>query len=309
MHPAPLHNLVDVPEGGKAIFVSAQDGTKIRVAYWQGGDRGTVLLLPGRTEYIEKYGRMVAKLKARNMNVVVLDWRGQGMSHRHDGRRDRGYVETFRHYQQDISAAISAAEIAALRGPKLLFSHSMGGCIGLRSLVSGLDVEGAVFSSPMWGLEASRKDKLLLNVVDILGRPFGVHKSLVPGSEPTFYAAVSPFEGNELTNDPDHYAMFQSHLKAEPDLGLGGPTIHWAVEAIKEMNALRVASIPYIPILTFVGTEEIIVDGEAIKSRAPDFPNSRLEIIESGKHEVWMETPEIQTQVWDITDRFLDQIL
>jgi lysophospholipase len=309
MNAAPLHDLRDVPVGGKAIFVSTHDGTKIRVAYWQGGDRGTVLLLPGRTEYIEKYGRMVAKLQARNMNVVIIDWRGQGMSHRHDGRRDRGYVESFQHYQQDISAAIIASEIAALKGPRLLFSHSMGGCIGLRSLVSGLDVEGAIFSSPMWGLEASTKDKLLLSAVNILGRPFGVHKSLVPGSEPTYYAASNPFEGNELTNDPDHYAMFQSHLKDEPDLGLGGPTIHWAVEAIKEMNALRVASVPDIPILTFVGTEEVVVDGEAIKSRTSGFPNSRLEVVESGKHEVWMETPKIQTQVWDVMDKFLGQIL
>lgn len=309
MSAAPLHDLESVPAGGKALFVSAIDGTQIRVAYWQGGERGTVLLLPGRTEYIEKYGRMVAKLQERDLNVVVIDWRGQGLSFRHDGRRDRGYVESFQHYQQDILAAINASEITALQGPKLLFSHSMGGCIGLRSLVDGLDVEAAVFSSPMWGFSASTKDKLLLSAVNILGRPFGAHKSLVPGTEPTYYAAVNPFEGNELTNDANHYAMFQSHLNAQPDLGLGGPTIHWAVEAIKEMNALMRASVPDIPILTFLGTQEIVVDGEAIKSRAPTFSNTRFEIIDDGKHEIWMETPEIQTQVWDITDQFLGQIL
>ena len=309
MNSAPLHNLADVPAGGKARFVSAHDGTKIRVAYWQGGDRGTVLLLPGRTEYIEKYGRMVAKLQARNLNVVVIDWRGQGMSHRHDGRRDRGYVESFQHYQQDITAALNAPEIVALQGPRTLFSHSMGGCIALRALINGLDVEAAVFSSPMWGLSAPTKDKILLSAVNIIGRPFGVHKFLVPGTEPTYYAAVNPFDGNELTNDADHYAMFQSHLNAQPDLGLGGPTIRWAAEAIKEMNVLLSASVPDIPILTFAGTQETVVDGNAIKSRAPTFPNTRFEIIENGKHEIWMETPEIQTQVWDIMDQFLGQIL
>lgn len=306
---APLYDFDCVPAGGKAMFVSASDGTQIRVAYWHGGERGTVYLLPGRTEYIEKYGQMVAKLQDRNLNVVVIDWRGQGLSHRHDGRRDRGYVESFQHYQQDLVAAINTAEIKALPGPRLLFAHSMGGCIGLRALVNGLDVEGAVFSGPMWGLSASPKDRLMLKVVDLLGRPFGAHKSLVPEQEPTYYAAVNPFEGNELTNDAEYYAMFQSHLAEQPDLGLGGPTIHWVVEAFKEMDALLHSTVPDIPILTFLGTEEIIVDDAVVKSRAPSFPNAQFELIESGKHEIWMETPAIQKQVWDITDRFLAQIL
>ena len=306
MNTAPLHDLLNVPAGGEAIFVSAQDGTKIRIAYWQGGNRGTVLLLPGRTEYIEKYGRVVSKLQDRNLNVVIIDWRGQGLSFRHDGRRDRGYVESFAHYQQDIAAAINASEIMALEGPRLLFAHSMGGCIGLRALVGGLDVKGAVFSSPMWGVPGSTAAKFVLSVVSTLGRPFGQHKALVPGKEPTYYASANPFEGNELTNDPEYYAMFKSHLEDQPDLGLGGPTIHWAAKAIEEMKALTKASVPDIPILTFMGTEEIVVDGEAIKARAPTFPDTTLEILAGSKHEVWMEQPEIQTQVWDITDKFLD---
>ncbi|OUS07098.1 hypothetical protein A9Q96_07250 [Rhodobacterales bacterium 52_120_T64] len=309
MNSAPLYNLTGVPAGGNARFVSTHDGTKVRVAYWQGGERGTVLLLPGRTEYIEKYGRMVAKLLARDLNVVVIDWRGQGLSHRHDGRRDRGHVESFLHYQQDIAAALNAPEIAALRGPMTLFSHSMGGCIGLRALVDGIDVKAAIFSSPMWGLHGSVTEKFGLRVVNTLGRPFDQHKALVPNTEPTYYVSVNPFEGNELTNDADHYAMFQAHLDAEPDLGLGGPTIQWAVEAFKEMKILMHANVPNVPTLTFLGTQEIVVDGDAITSRAQTLPNNQFEIIDGGKHEIWMETPVIQTQVWGIMDQFLDQML
>ncbi|MEK6205822.1 MAG: alpha/beta hydrolase, partial [Amylibacter sp.] len=156
---------------------------------------------------------------------------------------------------------------------------------------------------------APTRDKLMLRAVSIIGRPFGVHKFLVPDTEPTYYAAVNPFDGNELTNDADHYAMFQSHLNAQPNLGLGGPTIHWAVEAIKEIDVLMNASVPDIPILTFRGTQETVVDGDAIEARALTLPNTRLEIVEGGKHEVWMETPKIQTKVWDVMDHFLGQIL
>lgn len=309
MNSAPLFELDGVPVGGNAIFVTAKDGTQIRAAYWHGGERGTVYLLPGRTEYIEKFGRMIAKLQDRNLNVVVIDWRGQGMSDRHDGRRDRGYVESFQHYQQDLQAVLDAPVIKALPGPRLLFSHSMGGCIGLRALVDGLGVDAAVFSGPMWGLKASKSYILMMKAVRMLGRPFGKHKSLLPGHEPTYYVSVTPFEGNELTNDADHYAMFQSQLAAEPDLGLGGPTIQWAVEAVNEMNSLLHSTVPDIPILTFLGKEDIVVDVEPVKSRAPAFPNGQFELIEFCQHDVWMETPAVQKQVWDITDRFLAQIL
>ena len=309
MSTAPLHDLEGVPVSGQAKFVTTQDGTQIRIAYWQGGERGTVLLFPGRTEYAEKYGRMVAKLQERNFNVVVFDWRGQGLSDRPDNRRDRGYVGHFNEYQQDITAALALPEIMALQGPRLLMSHSMGGCIALRAIVEGLDVKAAIFSSPMWGLPGQRAAKFALSVVNTFGRPFGKHKSLVPGTKPTYYVTANPFEGNELTNNPDYYAMFKAHLAAQPELGLGGPTIHWAAEAIKEMDALLTSAVPDIPILTFAGTQEIVVDGETIKSRATSFPNGQLEVIKDAKHEIWMETPEIQTQVWNIMDKFLADIV
>ena len=54
--PAPFHaELADAPPGATVVW--AQAGTaRIRLAWWKAGDRGTVLLLPGRTECIEKYG-------------------------------------------------------------------------------------------------------------------------------------------------------------------------------------------------------------------------------------------------------------
>ncbi|MEO1918563.1 MAG: alpha/beta hydrolase, partial [Paracoccaceae bacterium] len=183
MPAAPLYDLKDVPSGGNALFVTATDGTQIRVAFWKGGGRGTVLLFPGRTEYIEKYGRVISRLLERNLNVVVIDWRGQGLSDRPDNRLDRGYVANFIDYQQDIAAALAAPEIAALKGPRLLLSHSMGGCIGLRAMVDGLDIKAAIFSSPMWGFTEPLATVLLVKTLDFIG----LGKSLVPGMKPGFY--------------------------------------------------------------------------------------------------------------------------
>ena len=50
-------DLADGPPGGRAVWLRTEDGVRIRVGLWRGGEKGTVVLLPGRTEYIEKYGR------------------------------------------------------------------------------------------------------------------------------------------------------------------------------------------------------------------------------------------------------------
>ena len=44
------------PTGGEAFWAQTSDGVQIRVAHWPTENaKGTVLMFPGRTEYIEKY--------------------------------------------------------------------------------------------------------------------------------------------------------------------------------------------------------------------------------------------------------------
>ncbi len=307
MQPAPLYqDLEGVPEGGTAVFVTTSDGTRIRVAYWQGGRR-TALVFPGRTEFVERYGHVITRLQALDFNVVVIDWRGQGLSDRHEGRLDRGYVGHFSDYQQDIEAALAVPDIAALPAPQVLFSHSMGGCIALRALSEGrVTPQAAIFSAPMWGLPHVPKLWPLLSAVDILGRPFGLDTMLVPGTKPGFYPLEQPFEGNVLTGNPIQYARMGAQLRAHPELGLGGPTIHWAHEAAREMEAMRTAPVPDIPMLVFVGSDEKVIDPEAVKARVNTLPDARLEIIPGGRHEMWMETQEIRDTVWQKTAAFLE---
>ena len=62
---------------------SPMAGVRIRVGLWhRQGPAGTVLLFPGRTEYVEKYGRTARLLAARGLATLVIDWRGQGIADR-----------------------------------------------------------------------------------------------------------------------------------------------------------------------------------------------------------------------------------
>ena len=113
MKDAPLlEKIADGPPGGRALWMTAADGVRVRVVCWpQEGARGTVLLLPGRTEYAEKYGRAASDLGTRGYGTLTLDWRGQGLSDRITGDSMTGHVSDFIDYQADLDALLEVARL------------------------------------------------------------------------------------------------------------------------------------------------------------------------------------------------------
>ena len=153
LSPAQLMNdLARGPEGGSGHWVHTEDGLRLRLGLWPNGSKGTVLIFPGRTEYIEKYGGAAAALAHAGYTSFAIDWRGQGLSYRLLSNRLIGHVQRFSDYQHDVQTLVTAAETLDLPKPYFLMAHSMGGCIGLRSLMQGLPVQAVSFSAPMWGI-------------------------------------------------------------------------------------------------------------------------------------------------------------
>jgi lysophospholipase len=63
--PAPLFDdLADGPPAGRALWLQTADGVKIRVALWGTGQKGTVLLFPGRTDLLTTDAEMFAWMKS-----------------------------------------------------------------------------------------------------------------------------------------------------------------------------------------------------------------------------------------------------
>lgn len=306
---APLFtDLAEAPEGGVAQCTQASDGTKIRFAVWRGTGRGTALIFPGRTECIEKYGRMVAMLVERGFDTVVIDWRGQGLSEHTDGRRDIGDVRDFQEYQKDVDAVLSHEDVSTLPGPRYLFAHSMGGCIALRTLMERNDFDAAILSAPMWDLTAPKGTKPILAFLAWIAPLIGLGKKRVPSTKPGFYVVDEPFEGNTLTGDLDHWNYMRNQVVAKPELGLGGPTLRWLHAALQEFKYFETATLPDLPILAFVGGREQVVAGEAVRKYARELPDCKLVEFPTSQHEIWMETPDIQDQAWAEIDALLQRI-
>ena len=72
------------PPGAIVHPLRTADGVLLRTARWTPphGARGTVTILSGRAEFIEKYYETIRNLLDRGLSVAIFDWRGQGGSAR-----------------------------------------------------------------------------------------------------------------------------------------------------------------------------------------------------------------------------------
>lgn len=298
--PAPLYDdIADGPKGGAAYWITTEDGVRLRAAYWPGGDKGTILMFPGRTEYVEKYGPTAAAMAQRGYGVLCIDWRGQGLSDRALPDKMSGHVHDFAEYQLDIHALLALADTLEVPKPRFLISHSMGGCIALRALLLNLPVRAAVFSAPMWGIRMMPAIRPVAVMLTGLSRLTGQYHRYTPGTKPRTYVTDAPFAGNVLTTDPDMYAWMKTQVTAHPDLALGGPSLGWLHAAMAECRALAALPSPHLPTVCALGSAEKVVDTAPIRARMAKWKSGHLNIYQSAEHEVIMETPAHRTRFFD----------
>ncbi len=288
--------VADGPADVQASWVRASDGTRLRMAVWPEGKRGTVLMFPGRTEYVEKYGRLAVDMAQAGYGMVAFDWRGQGLADRPAHRRDMGHVESFDEYRQDVAAFLDALKPLDLPKPWFLIGHSMGGCIGLRALYDGLPVAAAAFSAPMWGLQMSPILTKLSPLIMAVARPMGFGKTFAPGMGPW---EPLTFDDNTLTTDLDQFNYMSRQTDIHPELALGGPSLTWVKKAIEECATLMGMPPLDVPTIAIVGTRERIVSIEPVQRRMATWPGAKFIPIEGAEHEVLMESQKLRSQSLD----------
>ncbi len=297
--PAPYHAaLADGPAGATVLWLTPA-GARIRAAWWRGGDRGTVVLLPGRTECIEKYGRPAGELVARGFSVITLDWRGQGLSDRALADILRGHVGDFAEYQADLDAVLDEVARAGLPGPLFLMAHSMGGAIGLRALMRGLPFRAAAFSAPMWGIRMAAWQRPLARVVTALAGPLGLSHLYAPTTGRVAYLLREPFEGNVLTSDRAMWDYMLAQVQAAPEFALAGPSIAWLGAALRECAALAALPAPQVPAICALGTAEQVVEVPPIHLRMAGWAMGQLDLHPGARHEIMMEGASVREKFFD----------
>ncbi|MEM6823995.1 MAG: alpha/beta hydrolase [Pseudomonadota bacterium] len=302
MEPAPFHQEVALgPKTVDAVWLHTSDGVRVRTAVWRGGREGTVFIFPGRSEYVEKYGRTASALLARGVTAVSIDWRGQGLADRLLRDPTIGHVRRFSDYQRDVEAMFQFAEMQDLPQPWYLLAHSMGGCIGLRTLLGAHPFAAAGFSAPMWGVRIAPKLEALAHVLPILATRLGLGNKRTPTTGRPSYMLEAPFEGNLLTTDPEMWDYIVAQARADAGFRLGGPSLTWLAEALAETRSLLRAPRPDLPAHASVGTLEKIVIAETVETMMSTWTPSSFSWVDGAEHELLMERPAVR-------DAFLEQV-
>ena len=298
-----------VPHNVVTGSLKTPDGVNLRFARWAPprGRKGTVVLLQGRAEYIEKYYETVRDLRARGFAVATFDWRGQGLSDRALSDRRKGHVRNFSEYATDLDTVMEQVVLPDCPPPIFALGHSMGAAIAIHVCDDGNRwFERIVLSSPMIALRPGRFTALvgpLARFMRFLGRGGGY----VPTGDDRPVGAEE-FIGNLLTSDPVRYARNAAVIEEEPDLGIGAPTVAWVDAALRFMK--RFAAPGYAgqirqPILLVAAGRDEVVSTPAIETFGMSLLAGRHLIVAGAKHELLQEQNHYRDQFWAAFDAFV----
>jgi lysophospholipase len=299
-----------IPPGALVRCLRTPDGTAVRAARWEAQaawPTGTVAIIQGQAECIEKYYEVIGELLERGFAVAIFDWRGQGGSARELADTRIGHIDDFSLYRADLQAFIDEIIRPFCPKPWFALAHSMGGALLAAAAHDGVvPFERAVLDAPMLKINIGQPEavvKAAARGLDALG--FG--GMLLPGWRPALNFP-HPFEGNKLTSDPVRFARTEGVKVAAPYLAIGGPTIGWLNAALRFCEVFAdpdYARETRMPCLVLATGNDQIVDSGTIERYATNLKAGSHILIPHARHEILIERDEFREQFWAAFDAFI----
>ena len=299
---APLLATTDIrpPEGGRAAFVPGAGGSRMRIAIWKAGGRkkrGTVLLVHGLCECIEKHASTIGELLARGFDAVAFDLAGHGLSS--DPPPER--VRDFSAYDENLDAAIGSLRGRKLARPLLGLGHSMGGALLLAAAGRHSRAFAGIFlSAPMLGIRALESASFM--------QPLN---SLLAALRYSPFFSFPKFVPHNYTSDMHARIHYQALLLSHPQLEPRVPIVPWCQGAIDYME--RIADRQFIeavslPVAVAIAEAEVLVSNRQARSVAGDLRRGSLFEIAGAQHELLQERPELRDRMWQHIDGFFGSL-
>jgi lysophospholipase len=269
-----------------------------------------IVILPGRTEYAEKYFEIVHDLLKRNLSVWILEWQGQGLSDRFiPGKPQRNYSPPFKQHTEDLHEFIleyvkhACVHPDAGRIPMVMLAHSMGANIGMHYLHQYPDIfEAAALTAPLLGIPAINKIPAGPLVARVLSAVRG--KSYAFGQK-DWSPEPDPKDNVLYSTDPVRKEIYGAWCRENENLRVGGVTFGWVYNALCSCLFLQnpeILKTITTPCLIALAGEERLVDNDAVRKAAATMPHARLLELPGSGHEILMERDEIR-------NRFLDAFM
>ncbi len=296
-----------VPENAEALDMVCMDGGSVRAAVFPAPTpKGTAILLNGRCEFIEKYFEVIGDLHDRGLNVVTMDWRGQGLSERFLPIREKGHIQDFGVFRADLDCLFKKIAEPRFKGPYFLVTHSMGGLPALQRLADGDDrFAGAVLCAPMTQIYNDPIRRAVVRAISQIGSALGASRQGVAGVKEHSLA----FEGNVLTSDEARHERFRALQVAAPNAALREPTYGWvraATAAIDDIHKPGRLTNLKTPVRIISASDDRLISAQDHLWLAEQSDYIETIVIQDALHEIMMERDEFRDQYWQAFDAFVE---
>jgi len=312
-----LDNYPDLMDA-RCQTMETYDGYSLRTALWPAtvpAPKGTICLLQGRSEFIEKYYEVIQELRQKGFAVATFDWRGQGGSDRLLADPLKGHVKRFADYGRDLDQFMKQIALPDTPRPHFALAHSMGGLILLSNLPHMRTLfERSLITTPLLELASQQRRfmgfrfqqqtiRKLAGFLRFLGRG----KAYMLGAD---RKPIDPlgFEGNPLTSDGPRYDRNRRYLIDFPELAIAGPTASWLHESCKAMDHLQSSDVQatiHTPTLIITASQDAIVSTSMAEQFAASTRAAYAICIAGSRHEVMMERNILRQQFWAAFDSFI----
>ena len=303
---AALHPLAQnpLPPGAECLSLLTRDKVRLRaMRAMPEGARGTVVLLPGRGDFIERYFETTQDLLARGFAVVALDMRGQGGSQRIASDRYRDVTGSFAEFDEDLRTLMEEAVLPACPAPYYGLGHSTGGHVLLRNLRGTTWFSKAVLVSPLLGINYGAWPDPVVSLLVAATWLTRQGAMFLPGVRKRPFGR-GDFAGNPLTSDQRRWERDSATLEAAPHLGLGGPSFAWLRAARRSLREVARMPNATAPVLIVAAGEDRVVSNQAIRQAAARIPGIALTFIPGARHEILSERDEFRLQFLAALDSF-----
>lgn len=298
------------PRGLTVGTLPTSDGRRLRyaLAKVQGSSRGTVILLQGRNETIEKYFETITDLNERGFSVVTFDWRGQGGSDRLLRRSRLGHVKHFGQYLVDLECVIQEIVLPDCQPPYTILAHSMGGLIALHAASRLANtIDRMVLLAPLVGFASSVPSITTLARLSAAARWLGLGTRPVRRSIPS--RIPNPAD-NPLTSDPRRFRRNRELADTAPDLFVGSPTVAWLAATTRAMRRLEssaeIASLSVPTLIVIAGADQVVSPAAAERLAYRMRCGSSL-TIPLARHELLQEADRFREEALEIFNAYVGE--
>ena len=298
------------PEGWQTDFFTSTTGREIRYGHAlpKGEPKGTVVMTTGYADFMEAYHETINSYLDRGFSVWMMDWAGHGGSEKavpgsgKKGQTVDDHIEDLRKFREEV------VKPEAVK-PVFLSTHSMGGQIALHFLNQHpADFDFAVLATPHVETKIKGPARDLLKLVFAAAITSGLGDAPIENGRRSMTENLTSERKHVREENPLRMTLHKTYMLLNDKLKAEDPTVNY-IESLL-LSAEKGSQEPFLkniktPVLLGIGTDDDVVDNDAIRRAGRLIPKATVKEIDGGIHALWIDRNKQRGEWWQAIDTFI----